>query len=52
MTKYQAGVPMKRVHLDFLGPLPESTAGNTNILVIWWTNSQNGLNVLIEVNHK
>lgn len=25
---------MKRVHLDFLGPLPESTSGNTNILVM------------------
>lgn len=34
MTKYQAGVPMERVHLDFLGPLPESTAGNSNILVM------------------
>lgn len=34
MIKYQAGVPMERVHLDFLGPLPESTAGNSNILVM------------------
>lgn len=34
MTKYQAGVPMERVHLDFLGPLPESTTGNSNILVM------------------
>jgi hypothetical protein len=25
MTRYHAGVPMERVHLDFLGPLPEST---------------------------
>lgn len=25
---------MERVHLDFLGPLPESTSGNTNILVM------------------
>lgn len=31
MTKYQAGVPMERIHRDFLGSLPESTAGNTNI---------------------
>lgn len=29
MTKYQAGVPMERIHLDFLGSLPKSTAGNT-----------------------
>lgn len=34
MRKYQAGVPMERVHLDFLGLLPESTAGNSNILVM------------------
>lgn len=34
MIKYQAGVPMERVHFDFLGPLPESTAGNSNILVM------------------
>lgn len=34
MTKYQAGVPMERVHLDFLGPLPEYIAGNSNILVM------------------
>lgn len=34
MTKYQAGVPMERVHFDFLGPLPVSTAGNSNILVM------------------
>lgn len=25
---------MERVHLDFLGPLPESTSGNTNVLVM------------------
>ena len=25
---------MERVHLDFLGPLPESTSGNSNILVM------------------
>ena len=34
MTKYHAGAPMERVHLDFLGPLPESTTGNSNILVM------------------
>lgn len=32
MTKYHAGVPMERVHLDFFGPLPESTAGNSEHL--------------------
>lgn len=25
---------MERVHLDFLGPLPESTSRNTNMLVM------------------
>lgn len=34
MTKYHAGAPMERVHLDFLGPLPETPRGNTNILVM------------------
>jgi transposase InsO family protein len=34
MTKYHAGSPMERVHLDFLGPLPETPRGNTNILVM------------------
>ena len=34
MTRYHAGVPMERVHLDFLGPLPESTSDNTNVLVM------------------
>lgn len=34
MTKYQAGIPIERVHFDFLGPFPESTSGNSNILVM------------------
>ena len=34
MIKYHAGPPMERVHLDFLGPLPETPRGNTNILVM------------------
>lgn len=34
ITRYHDGVPMERVHLDFLGPLPESTSGNTNVLVM------------------
>ena len=33
LTKYQDGVPMERVHFDFLGSLPEYTAGNSNVLV-------------------
>ena len=28
MTRYHAGSPMERVHLDFLGPLPNTTRGN------------------------
>ena len=34
LTKYHAGSPMERVHIDFLGPLPETPRGNTNILVM------------------
>lgn len=34
ISKYHSGAPMERVHLDFLGPLPESTSGNTNMLVM------------------
>ena len=34
MTQYHAGAPMERVHIDFLGPLPETSKGNTNILVM------------------
>jgi hypothetical protein len=34
ITRYHAGVSMEQVHLDCLGPLPESTSGNTNILVM------------------
>lgn len=30
----QAGVPLERVHIDFLGPLPISKQGNTCVLVI------------------
>jgi hypothetical protein len=28
------GAPMERVHIDFLGPLPETNSGNSNILVM------------------
>ena len=31
---YQAGAPMERVHLDFLGPLPVTPRGNEYILVM------------------
>ena len=34
MTRYHAGVPMERVHLDFLGPLPKTPRGNLHILVM------------------
>ena len=34
VKRYHAGVPMERVHLDFLGPLPKSTSDNTNVLVM------------------
>ena len=34
LTQYQAGAPMERVHLDFLGPLPETPRGNVNILMM------------------
>ena len=34
MTEYQAGAPMERVHIDFLGPLPKSPRGNEYVLMI------------------
>ena len=34
LTQYQAAVSMERVHLDFLGPLPETPRGNVNILMM------------------
>jgi len=34
MTEYHAGAPMERVHIDFLGPLPETPRGNQHILVM------------------
>ena len=34
LNLFQAGSPMERVHLDFLGPLPRTAAGNENILVL------------------
>jgi transposase InsO family protein len=34
MTKYHAGAPLERVHLDFLGPLPKTPRGNEYVLMI------------------
>ncbi|XP_033105323.1 uncharacterized protein K02A2.6-like [Anneissia japonica] len=34
MTEFHAGVPMERVHIDFLGPLPKTEQGNIYILVM------------------
>ncbi|MEX1347567.1 MAG: RNase H-like domain-containing protein, partial [Desulfobacterales bacterium] len=33
MIQYHAGIPMERVHLDILGPLPKTPRGNEYILV-------------------
>ena len=34
MPSYQAGYPMGRVHLDFMGPLPKTKSGNEYILLM------------------
>ena len=34
LKSYQAGSPMEKVHLDFLGPLPRTEAGNEYILMM------------------
>ena len=34
MTEYQAGAPMERVHLDFLGLLPKTKRGNEYVLMM------------------
>ena len=34
LTKFHAGSPMERVHLDFLGPLMQTTRGNQYILMM------------------
>ena len=34
MIIYQAGAPMERVHLDFIGPLPKTPQGNQYILMM------------------
>lgn len=34
MQEYQAGAPMERVHIDFLGPLPKTARGNEHVLMM------------------
>ena len=34
MTEFQAGAPMERVHIDFLGPLPKTSRGNEHVLMM------------------
>ena len=34
MTEYQAGAPMERVHIDFIGPLPKTERGNKHCLMM------------------
>ena len=34
LTEFQAGVPMERVHIDFLGPLPKTAKGNEHCLMM------------------
>lgn len=34
MTQFHAGVPMERVHLDILGPLPVTKNNNTYFLMM------------------
>lgn len=34
LTQYHAGVPMEKVHIDFMGPLPKTPRGNEHILVL------------------
>lgn len=34
LTSYQAGEPMERVHLDFLGPLPRTAQGNEFVMMM------------------
>ena len=34
LTEYQAGAPMERVHIDFIGPLPRTERGNEHCLMM------------------
>ena len=33
-TEFQAGVPMERVHTDYIGPLPKTKLGNVHCLMM------------------
>ena len=34
LTIYQAGYPLEKIHIDFMGPLPRTADGNEHLLVI------------------
>lgn len=34
LTEYQAGAPMERVHINFIGPLPRTEQGNEHCLMM------------------
>ena len=34
LTEFQAGAPMERVHIDFIGPLPKTENGNEHCLMM------------------
>ena len=34
LTEFQAGAPMERVHIDFIGPLPKTKNGNEHCLMM------------------
>ena len=34
LAKCQAGVPMERVHIDFIGPLPKTQRGDKHCLMV------------------
>ena len=34
LTQFQAGAPMERVHIDFIGPLPKTEHGNEHCLMM------------------
>ena len=34
LVQNHAGLPLEKIHVDFIGPLPESTSGNQHILVL------------------
>ena len=34
MTQFHAGAPMEKIHMDYLGPLPKTAAGNEYVLMV------------------